>query len=53
MSTFFTAWTVIVAIIFSGVTAWAMSSARKSEFDEAARIPLDDDETDKLENGVR
>ena len=52
MSNFFTAWTVIAALIFFGVTAWAMSSARKAEFDEAARIPLDD-ETDATEKGVR
>lgn len=53
MNTFLSAWTVVAAVIFFGVTAWAMSGKRKTEFDEAARIPLDDDETDKLENGVR
>ena len=59
MSNFFSAWTVIAALIFFGVTAWAMSGKRKAEFDEAARIPLDDDEHDKfeidleIEKGVR
>ena len=53
ISNFFTAWTVAAAIIFVGVTVWALSSKRKAEFDEAARIPLDDDETDKIETGVR
>ncbi len=52
MSTFFTAWTVVAALIFVGITAWAMSGARKAEFDEAARMPLDD-ETDEIEKGVR
>ena len=53
MSNFFSAWTVIAALIFLGVTVWAMSGARKAEFDEAARIPLEDDESDKFENGAR
>ncbi|MGE0861481.1 MAG: cbb3-type cytochrome oxidase subunit 3 [Gammaproteobacteria bacterium] len=53
MDAFLSAWTVVAAVIFLGVTAWAWSAARRQEFDEAARIPLDDDETDKLENGVR
>ena len=53
MNTFLSAWTVVAAVIFLGVTAWALSAKRKPEFDEAARIPLDDEETDKLENGVR
>ncbi len=52
MSNFFSAWTVVAALIFFGVTAWAMSGARKAEFDEAARIPLDD-ETDEIEKGAR
>lgn len=52
MSNFFVAWTVIAAVIFCAVTAWAMSSARKAEFDEAARIPLDDD-NDEPEKGAR
>jgi cbb3-type cytochrome oxidase subunit 3 len=52
MSNFFTVWTVVAAVIFCGVTVWAMSGARKAEFDEAARIPLDD-ETDEIEKGVR
>ena len=43
MSEFFSAWTVLAAVIFAGVTAWALSSARKGEFDAAARIPLDDE----------
>jgi cbb3-type cytochrome oxidase subunit 3 len=51
MSQFFSAWTVVAALIFAGVTAWALSSSRKSEFDAAAQIPLDDEKnsTEKTE----
>ena len=52
MSNFFSAWTVIAALIFWGVRVWAMSGAGKADFDAAARIPLDD-ETDEIEKGVR
>jgi cbb3-type cytochrome oxidase subunit 3 len=48
MSEFLSAWTVVAALIFAAVTAWALSSSRKSDFDAAARIPLDD-ELDKNE----
>lgn len=36
--------TVIVLIVFIGIVAWAWSSNRKQDFDEASRLPLDDDE---------
>jgi cytochrome c oxidase cbb3-type subunit 4 len=35
--------TAILLVCFLGGTAWAYSSKRKSEFESAARIPLDDD----------
>lgn len=37
-------WTIVALVIFIGIVAWAWSSRRKSEFDAAARMPLDDDE---------
>lgn len=43
MSLLFTSWTVLVCAIFVGVTVWAYRGARRAEFDEAARIPLEDD----------
>lgn len=53
MSLFLSAWTVIAAVIFLGVTVWALRSARKGEFDQAARIPIDDDDDDsKPHNGA-
>lgn len=36
-------WTVIVFVIFIGIVLWAFSGRRKKDFDEAARLPLDDD----------
>jgi cytochrome c oxidase cbb3-type subunit 4 len=38
-------WTVVVLVVFLGVVAWAYSSKRQSEFDEAARLPLEDDDS--------
>lgn len=37
-------WTVVLVIIFIGIIAWAWSGRRKADFDEAARLVLDDDE---------
>ena len=39
--------TVIVTIAFTGIAAWAWSSKNKARFEEAARIPLDEDEFDR------
>ena len=35
-------WTIVVMITFLGIVAWAFSGKRKSAFDEAARLPLED-----------
>jgi len=37
-------WTVVVVVIFVAIFIWAWSSKRKKEFDEAAHIPLNEDE---------
>jgi len=37
-------WTVLVFIVFIGIIFWAYSGKRKKDFDEAARLALDDDE---------
>ena len=39
-------WTIVVMVTFLGIVAWAYSSKRKSSFDEAARLPFDDDPHD-------
>lgn len=36
--------TVLVFLAFIGIVVWAYSSKRKQAFDEAANLPLDDDE---------
>jgi cytochrome c oxidase cbb3-type subunit 4 len=39
-----TVWTVIAFVFFVGVVLWAWSGKRKSKFDKAARMALDNDE---------
>ncbi len=36
-------WTVVVTIIFVAIVFWAWSGRRKESFDEAANIPLEDE----------
>ncbi len=43
MTTFQIVWTIILFIIFVGIVAWAFGSRQKKRFEEAARLPLDDD----------
>lgn len=43
MAIFLSLWTVVVFAVFIGIVLWAWSSKRKQSFDEAARLPLDDD----------
>ena len=35
--------TVLTFVLFIGIVWWAYSDRRKAAYDEAARIPLDDD----------
>jgi len=36
--------TVLAFAVFIGITVWAWSARRKAAFDEAARLPLDEEE---------
>lgn len=36
--------TSILLVLFIGVWVWAYSARRRPQFDEAARLPLEDDE---------
>ena len=36
-------WTVVLLLAFVGIVVWAWSARRKTDFDAAARIPLEDD----------
>jgi len=42
-----TIWTVIAFVIFVGVVIWAWSDKRKDDFEKAARMILDDDESSR------
>ena len=44
IGTIFSAWTVVVAVLFVVIVLWAWSSGRKQDFDEAARLPLEADD---------
>ena len=37
------AWTLLSFLAFVGIAVWAYSGRRKARFEEAARLPLDDD----------
>ena len=43
ISMFHSLWTIAVLAIFIGIIIWAFSKRRKTAFDEAARLPLEDD----------
>ena len=36
-------WTIVVMVTFLGIVWWALSSKRKAAFDEAARLPFEDE----------
>ena len=35
--------TIVMLLLFVGICIWAFSGRRKRDFDEAARLPLDDE----------
>ena len=51
MAMFHSAWTVIVFVTFIGIVLWAWNGKRKVRFDEAARLPLEDDIPHKPDSG--
>lgn len=44
----FSGWTVVVALIFFGVVAWAFSGRRRGDFAAAAQLPLEADDDDRI-----
>ena len=36
--------TIVMFVMFIGICVWAWSSRRKADFDEAAQLPLDDEQ---------
>ena len=39
-------WTIVLIVTFVAIVAWTFSRSRKAEFEQAARIPLDDEATE-------
>ena len=48
MQTFQVLWTVVAFVVFVGIAIWAFSSKRKRDFNEAANLPLNDDDPNEL-----
>ena len=49
-------WTAVLFAVFIGIVWWAWSGRRKKDFEEAARLPLDDDQAEQeaaREGGAR
>ena len=44
-------WTALLLVTFAAIVAWAWSGRRKRDFDEAARLPLEEDETSPRAGG--
>jgi cytochrome c oxidase cbb3-type subunit 4 len=44
--------TVISFLVFIGICVWAWSARRKSKFDEAARLPLDEEHPQPASNNA-
>lgn len=44
LAMFHSIWTIAVLVIFIGIIFWAYSKRRQTDFDEAARLPLEDDQ---------
>lgn len=40
---FHSIWTVVLMALFVGIVAWAWSGKRRRRFEQAARLPLEDD----------
>ena len=36
-------WSIVILVTFLGIVFWAFSSKRKSAFEEAARLPFEDE----------
>jgi len=45
--------TVLLLAAFLGLCLWAWSSKRREDFEEAARLPLDENEMNKSRNGSK
>ena len=49
-------WTAALLVVFAAIVVWAWSGRRKRDFEEAARLPLEEDAeemTDPQDRGAR
>ncbi len=46
MSHFHLFWTIALMVIFIGIALWAWSAKRSADFEEAAKLPLDNDDAE-------
>ena len=44
-------WTAAMIAVFAAIVVWAWSGRRKRDFEEAARLPLEEDVTDRARRG--
>lgn len=53
VTTFHGLWTLALLVAFVAIVVWAWSAKRKKHFDEAARIPLDDEDRGEAEGAAK
>jgi cytochrome c oxidase cbb3-type subunit 4 len=53
LPTFHSIWTVLTVIAFVFIFAWAWSGKRRQSFDDAARMPLEDDNAPERADDAR
>ena len=42
-------WTAVLLVVFVAIVVWAWSGRRSKDFDEAARLPLEEEDTEHTE----
>lgn len=50
-ATYHSIYTVVLLVIFVAIVIWAFGKRRKKDFDEASRLPLEDDQPRRSPNG--
>jgi len=48
--TAFGIWTLLLLVVFLGIVAWAFSKRRRKHFEDAGRIPLEEDRKQPHQN---
>ncbi len=45
-------WTALLLVVFLAIVVWAFRGRRRRDFEEAARLPLEDDAPPREERGA-